>query len=380
MPQIRIAYCLDSFSVGGTELNAVRTAESLDARFFDVRVVHLRNEGELSKRYRKIGAQIVHFPIKNLYSPGTVRQGLRLVSQLRSWKIDIVHSHDIYSNIFSVPWARIGTGANVLASRRWWYEAPRPELAAINRYANRFAHKIVANSESVARLLKDQEKVQSTKVQVIPNFVDDSYFVLDTEPQREARRESWGIPRNGFVVGIVARLSPVKNHEVLIRAVSQTDANVFLVIVGDGPERERLQVLADSCKISSRTIFLGEIVSRENLHQYFDLSVLCSKSEGFPNSIIEAMAAGRAIAATSVGGVPDAITDRITGRLIATDKPNEIANLIREMREDVGQRLRLGRAAREDALKRFSREAVIGQLSAFYRSLLPHANAAQGAG
>jgi hypothetical protein len=157
--RIRVAYCLDSFAIGGTELNAVRTAEALDPDRIELCVLHLQTHGPLRSRYERLGVRMTHVPIRNLYSPRTAVQGMRLARLLRRWNVDVVHSHDIYSNIFVVPWARIFSRCSIIASRRWWYEVPRPELVTVNRWSSLLAHRVLANSSGVAKLLAREEGV-----------------------------------------------------------------------------------------------------------------------------------------------------------------------------------------------------------------------------
>ena len=104
---LRVGYCIDSFDIGGTELNAVRTVEALDRRRFQVTVFHLHETGPLRARYEALGLQLLHLPIGPLYSPRTAAQGVRFLRLLRREGIEVVHTHDIYTNIFAAPWARL---------------------------------------------------------------------------------------------------------------------------------------------------------------------------------------------------------------------------------------------------------------------------------
>ena len=90
--RIRVAYCLDSFTIGGTELNAVRTAEALDPDRIELCVIHLQTHGPLRSRYERLGVRMEHLPIPNLYSPRTAVQGIHLARLLRRWNVDVVHS------------------------------------------------------------------------------------------------------------------------------------------------------------------------------------------------------------------------------------------------------------------------------------------------
>jgi glycosyltransferase involved in cell wall biosynthesis len=367
--RIRVAFCLDSFAIGGTELNAVRTAEALDPERFELSILHLQTTGPLRSRYERLGVRMMHVPISSLYSPRTVLQGVRLAGLLRRWKVDVVHTHDLYTNIFMVPWARFFSRCHVIASRRWWYEAPRPELVPVNRWSYRLAHRVLANSNGVAGLLAREEKVPQRKIVEIPNFVGDEAFVAADESVRSIQLKAWGVPEGAFVVGIVARLSPVKNHALLLHAIAKLDSRFHVVLIGDGPSRASLESLAMQLNVNSRVHFVGEVVSGQNLHQYFDVSVLCSLSEGFPNSVIEAMAAGRPVVATPVGGVVDAVEDGVTGVMVPVDDGARLASTLKVLEADQSMRSRLGNAGREFALERFRQDVVIERLSCVYESL-----------
>ena len=367
--RIRVAFCLDSFAIGGTELNAVRTAEALDPNRIDLCIFHVHAQGPLRTRYERLGVPMTHVPIPSLYSPRTAFQGMRLAGLLRRENIDVVHSHDIYCNIFVVPWARILSSCSIIASRRWGTQASRPGLAMVNRWSSLLADRVLANSSGVARLLDAEEGVPRNKIVEIPNFLAESAFEVANEAVRAAERRAWGLPDGAFAIGIVARLSPVKNHALLLRAVAQLDARFHLVVIGDGPSRSDLEGLARRLDIGSRVHFRGEVVSPHNLHQCFDVSVLCSLSEGFPNSLIEAMAAARPVVATPVGGVTDAVAHGVTGILVPVDDPAPLVDALRLLEADALLRTRLGEAGREAVRLKFRQEVVIEKLSALYEML-----------
>lgn len=367
--RIRIAFCIDSLSRGGTELNALRTAEALDPGRFELYIIHLQPDGPLRERYEKLGVRMAHFPIRNLYSTRTALQGMRLARLLRSWGADITHTHDIYTNIFVAPWARLLSRTIVIASRRWWYEAPRPGLVNINRWSYLFSHRIVANSSAVARLLTGEERVPPRKVVEIPNFLQESAFEPVDEASRISQRRAWGLPDDAFAVATVARLVPVKNHDLLLKATARLDSRFHLVLIGDGPSRGELEEVAQRSGIASRVHFVGELISPVNLHQFVDVSVLCSTSEGFPNALIEAMAAARPVVATPVGGVTDVVTNNVTGILVPLGDEEPLAQALWKLEADPLFRKRLGEAGRAVVRMKFHQQIVIERLTALYEML-----------
>jgi glycosyltransferase involved in cell wall biosynthesis len=367
--RIRVAFCIDSFVVGGTELNAVRTAEALDLDAIELRIFHLAADGPLRARYEALNVPLKHISIANLYSPSTALQGWHFARALREWGADLAHTHDIYTNSFFAPWARLAGRCQVLASRRWWYDAPRPGLVTINRLCNRFANRVLANSPGVARLLVEEEGVPEKKVVLIPNFLSPGAFERVPDDRVAQQRSDWGMPAGAFVLGMVARLAPVKNIALLLEAMALLPADVRLVLVGDGPSRGSLERAAAALGVSDRVHFAGELVTPTNLHQFFDVSVLCSLSEGFPNSIIEAMAVARPVIATPVGGVLDVVEEGTTGLLRPTNDPSAMAGAVASLRADPALRHRLGEAGRDFVRSRYSQDHVVGMLAAVYRSM-----------
>jgi L-malate glycosyltransferase len=365
---VRVGYCIDSFDIGGTELNAVRTLEALDRQRFSVTVFHFHATGPLRARYQALGVRLVHLPIGPLYSPRTAVQGVRFVRLLNREGIEIVHTHDLYTNIFAAPLARLA-GCRVMASRRWLDATPRSGLLPLNRWSYRFAHRVIANSALAARLLVSEERVPATRVIELPNFLEERAFRRVTPEVRSAHRRSWEVPEDAFVVGTVARLVPVKNQAMLLRALAHLAEDVHLVLIGGGASRPGLEELARALQVAERVHFTGELVETTNLHQFFDVSVLCSRSEGFPNAIIEALAAGCPVVATPVGGIPEVIEDRRTGLLVPLNEPETLAARVAELREDATLRTRLSEAGVATARSKYHQSVVITQLEALYREL-----------
>jgi glycosyltransferase involved in cell wall biosynthesis len=364
----RVGYCIDSFEVGGTELNAVRTVEALDRRRFQVTVFHLHETGPLRPRYEALGLQLLHLPIGRLYSPRTATAGVRFLRLLRREGIEVVHTHDLYTNIFAAPWARLA-GCRVIASRRWLDAVPRAGLVPLNRWSYRFAHRVVVNSSRAARLMVDTEGLPAARVVELPNFLEERAFHHVAAEVRSARRHSWGLPQGAFVIGTVARLTPVKNHAMVLRALQRLDEDVHLVLIGAGPSRRALEELAKELHVEGRVHFTGQLVEAENLHQFFDVSVLCSRSEGFPNAVIEALAAGCPVVATPVGGIPEVIIDRHTGLLVPLDQPEALAARVEELRRDAALRERLSEAGAARARCNYHQTVVIAKLETLYWNL-----------
>jgi glycosyltransferase involved in cell wall biosynthesis len=370
---IRVVFGINLFDIGGTELNAVRTAERLDRDQIDLSVVCLGRDGPLLERYRRAGIPLHHFPVRGgLFTTQSFAQGLRLARFLRTYRPDVLHAHDIYSNIFCTPWARLAGVPVVISSRRWWQEFPRPGLRIANRFAYLLADWVLANSPAVGRMVCDIDGVPASRVVVVPNFVDPGAFEPVPAAQRADLLRGAGIPADAFVVGCVARLTPVKNHAMLLKALQlgvAAQPDMHLLLVGSGPERERLEELVASLGLKEHVHFAGQQLLDWNVHGAAHVSVLCSRSEGFPNTIVEAMAAGVAVVATAVGGVPDAIRNEITGLLVPPDDWKALAAALIRLCRDAALRHELGERARATAKAEYAAGPVIDRLTQWYRSV-----------
>jgi len=369
-------FSIDTMSVGGTEMNAVRTAERLDRSRFRLSVVTLRGEGTLAERYESLGIPVVRFPIRNLYGAQTMRQGMRLAKFLRDQDVSVVHCHDQYSNFFSALSARAAGVPVVITSKRWLHSPLRYRIA--NAIGFRASTRVLANSSSVARSLEADDRLRRDRVVVIPNFVDEQAFERPSDDVTAAWRDELGLEPDTLVIGVVASLSPIKDHATLLRAVSLLVPKwprLRLVLVGDGPERESLRQLVSQVGLDDVVRFAGLRPQLPSFHFLFDVSVLSSVSEGFPNSLVEAMAAGRPIVATNVGGVPDAVREGENGLLVSPKDPEMFAAALEQLLASPQRREAMGAAGATRAREEFHARHVVGSLENLYHRLLrpaPH--------
>ena len=368
---MRVAYCIDTMQIGGTELNALRTAERLDRSRFALSIISLQPDGPLAERYRAAGIPVHGFPLASLYAPSTLRQGWRLARWLRREQIDILHCHDLYANIFGTPWGRIAGVRAVIASRRWVHPVRTRALEAANRVAYRIGDRVLVNSAAVADAVRTTDHIAAGRILIVPNFVDGAAFAEMPALARAALRAELGVPADAEVVGCIARLAPVKDHATLLRAVqlvAERRPALHLVLVGDGECRAALEQLATELAIRDRVHFAGFRPQEPNLNHLFDISVLASLSEGFPNTLVEAMAAGRPVVATNAGGNRDAVRQD-TGVLVPVGDEAAFAGALERLLTDRTLRQRMGTAAQAVARAEYHADSVIPRLESIYREL-----------
>jgi L-malate glycosyltransferase len=370
--RLRIVQVLDNLEIGGSELNAVRTSERLDPSQFDVQFFCFRPDGPLRERLDRAGIPVYKVPIRGVVSASAVREGLAFRRLLREQRIDVVHAHDPYSNTFAAPWARLARGPAIITSQRWWKNVHRPALRVANRIAYRFADRVLANSPAVAEQVIEHEGVPRARVCMVPNFVDrDAFEPMAPDRAGELQRDL-GLDGNVVSIGIVANLYPVKNHAMLLRAVARLGPRwptARVILVGDGGERSGLEEMARSMGIADQVRFAGRRAHVPGLQGLFDIAVLCSFEEGFPNTVVEAMAAGRPVVATRVGGIGDAVQDRSTGYLVPSDDDAALAGALEHLLGDRSERARMGQAGQLRARELYHVDVVMSALERLYQEL-----------
>ena len=368
---MHVVFSIDTMSVGGTEMNAVRTAERLDRSRFRLTVVTMRGEGPLAERYERAGIPVVRFPIHSLFGPATVRQAFRLADFLRRERVSIVHCHDQYSNFFSTLSARYAGVPVVIASKRWLHWSPRYRI--VNAIGFRAATRVLANSPLVARSLSVDDRLSARRIVVVPNFVDDAAFTRPSDSTIVGWRRELDVPADATIVGIVASLQAIKDHATLLRAMARLAPKwpkLRLVIVGEGALLPTLRAQASELGIADAVRFAGLRPQHPSFHYLFDISVLSSVSEGFPNSLVEAMAAGRPIVASRVGGVPDAVHDGENGLLVPAGNADAFAEAISTLLTDRHRADAMGRQGARRAAEEYAAPVVIGGLERLYDQLV----------
>lgn len=370
--RIRVVHVLDNLNTGGTELNAVRTAERLDPDRFVQTFLCLQPDGPLRARLDAAGIPVRGIPVTGLGSASALRRGLEIRALVRREGVHVVHAHDPYANVLAAPWTRLAGRGAAIASHRWWKDVHRPAVRTANRIAYRFAHRVLANSPAVGELVVREEGVPRGRLVVIPNFVDEAAFEVPHESRLRAWRERMGLAAGDVAIGIVANLYPVKDQATIVRALAHLVTAwpaLRVVLVGDGAERETLANLARELGVADRVLLPGRIAHEPGLARAFDIAALTSREEGFPNWVVEAMAAARPVVATEVGGVPDAVVDGQTGMLVPPGNVHRLAAAIDRLLGDPGLRNRIGSAGTARARSLYHVSAVIDSLQNLYIDL-----------
>jgi len=374
--RIKNLYVIGTLDLGGAEHQLVALAKGLDrARFLPV-VYCLTATGPLLPELTRAGIQVKCFGLRGL----TVRRNPILVARrladflisLKKERPDIVHGFLFHAYILGSFAARLAGVPMVIASRRslGLFKERKLHYRLLERLANRMTDLIIANSVAVREDVSRQEKVPSSKVRVIYNGIDPSLFEI---PADLGLRASLGFRKGVKVIGVIANLIHYKGHRFLLQACPEVKAkcpDVRFLLIGDGLLRGELETMAEELGVREEVIFLGSRNDIPALLSIIDVFVLPSLEEGFSNAILEAMAAGKPVVATRVGGVPEAVIHGKTGLLVPPKDPQALADAIIGILSDPQQAEEMGKAGRERVKKEFSLDRMIREMERLYEELL----------
>lgn len=372
----RILQFIGSFHQGGSERHAVTLTRLLkNEGSFEVFAATLSKGGALLAEAESIGLRAIpEFPLTSFYNANFVRQVRSCAKYLRENKIDVVHTHDFYTNVFGMAASSLAGVPVRITSRR--------ETTGIRSGAQQFVEKLAFGRSSViianCNAVRDHliaRSISPDKIRVIHNGIDVDRFATPGQDNAASRLEL-GLPADGNIrfVTIVANLRhDVKNVPMLLRAalrVVESDPNIHFVLAGEGPLGPQLNETAMRMGLADQVHFIG---TRRDVPSLLAISAVCtltSRAEGFSNSILEYMAAGRPVVATDVGGASEAIIEGETGYLVPTDDDQTLAVRLLEILRDEQTADEFGARGRAVVAERFSLDTLSASHLDLYRSLV----------
>ncbi len=294
--------------------------------------------------------------------------GRQLARIARAADLPILHAHSSHALALGL-WARLfDRRLRLVASRRVDFPIRAHFLSRL-KYSTALLDRIICVSAAVrAQLLADG--VPAARLVVIPSGVDTRRFA-GVRPPPHLRR-SLGIPSGHLVIGTVAALADHKDYPTLLRAarlVLDKEPDVSFVAVGDGPLHQEITALAHELGLGKRFLFLGFREDVGALLKVFDVFVLASKTEGLGTSLLDAQALGLPIVACRAGGIPEIVTDRVTGLLVPPGEPPALAAALLELAHDADLSDKLGAAAKKAVQQHDVSRTVEAHLE-LYRSLI----------
>jgi glycosyltransferase involved in cell wall biosynthesis len=386
-PRTKILRVIARLNMGGPALHVAYLTAGLRERGYDTTLVAgslARGEDSMAFVADELGVDVVRIdelgreisPLRDLAAT------LRLARLIRRERPDILHTHTAKAGT-------VGRVAALLAGRK------RPPIVVHTFHGHVLRGYFGPLRSLFFRLLERWLAVRTTALIAVSPQVRDDLVALGVAPRdrfvvirlgieldervagsRDGRVESrryLGIPPDRFAVGWIGRMTAVKRTDdvlVAFRRLRERGVDACLCMVGDGPDRAQLERRAHDLGIVKDTLFLGYQEDVAPFYAAFDALVLPSSNEGTPVSAIEALAAGRPVVATRVGGVPDVVQEGEDGFLVEPGATDELADRLAELAGDPALRERMGEAGRARVLPRYAVERLVDDIDRLYRSLL----------
>jgi glycosyltransferase involved in cell wall biosynthesis len=385
--QVKILRVIARLNMGGPALHVAYLTDGLRKRGYETTLVAgslARGEDSMAFVADDLGVGVVRIdelgreisPVRDLIAT------LRLARLIRRERPDILHTHTAKAGT-------VGRVAAMLAGRR------RPPIVVhtfhghvLRGYFGRFrslffrllerwlaAHTtaLIAVSPQVRDDLVALRIAPRERFAVIRLGIELDERVAAEQNGRLESRRYLGIPDQRFAVGWIGRMTSVKRtNDVLVafKRVRDSGVDACLCMVGDGPDRPQLEQRAHELGVMRDTLFLGYQEDVAPYYAAFDALVLPSSNEGTPVSAIEALAAGRPVVATRVGGVPDVVREGEDGFLVEAGDTEQLAERLVRLARDPQLRERMGEQGRERVLPRYAVDRLVDDVDRLYRTLL----------
>jgi glycosyltransferase involved in cell wall biosynthesis len=370
---VKVVYVINSLGVGGAERMLCDLVRGLDPDRFRAEVLCLYYGGKFSEWLHSAGIPVQVLGLDRRFMP---RNWLRTWLGLRDARADVIHTHLPESAWYGLPAAychRIPVRISHLHSvyRRWSVKA-----RALDRAVRASASLSVACSGAVRDGARDLGYADA-KLTVIPNGVDATRFA--SLPDRAAARSSLQLPADIPILISVASLYEHKGHADLFEAMTRVRDELpeaRVLVVGDRHEARRaaLEAAVDRLRLRDMVQFLGHREDVPLLLAASDVFVMPSVREGFPMALLEAGAAGLPAVASSVGGIPEIVSDGVTGVLVPPHDHGALADAVRLLFRDPARMRSMGDAARRRVTARFALQATVSRMQNLYLSLLAEAS------
>jgi len=350
--------------VGGSERQLTEIAKTLDKKRFSVHAGYFR-EGMRGRELAGAGIALCPLDVTSFRKPTAIREARKLVRYLQQHRIQIVHTFDYPLTCFVVPVARAFGVPIVLSSQRGSRELIPNFYRGLIRITDLLADGVITNCRALEAQLVQEENLPRRRIHLCYNGIDVARF--QQLPLREQAS------REPVTIGCISVFRPEKNLGLLLKAVSALSVSfpqIRILLVGGGSEEQRLRKLAGDLWITNRLTLLPAQANVLTALKEIDIFVLPSTTEALSNSLMEAMACGRAVIASNVGGTPELIEHGKNGLLFDDGNLADLKRQMAKLLSDAGLRHQLGHAARQTIVERFSIEQSARRMGDIYQEML----------
>lgn len=375
--RLTILYGIGQLSIGGAERQLYELASHIDTNKYRPLVFTLSPGGHYFDLLCQHQVPVIELPRKTAYDPTPI---WKIAQIIHREKVQVLHTFGFYAGLFGRLATYLSRPPLVISSERatraWMKHLHNPAYFSIDRLLAGRTDVFIANAEAVKQFAISDKGLPSERIVVVYNGIDTTRFSDVPANSQIAISDKYGFLPDDRVIGMIARLDPMKDHQTFLQAAKvllNYYPNAKFLIVGDGPLRPKLETIVQQLEIQSSVCFAGTQHDADLIHHMARMDVVVSASkegEGCSNSILEAMCMGKALVVTDAGGNPELVSSGATGVIVPITDSFAMSQAIATLLNNEGMRIRLGQNAREYAQRKFSVARMVAETTQIYEQKL----------
>jgi len=366
---MKILLLTTHLNIGGIATYTVSLAKALKLKGHEVFVAS--NGGMLAPELTQSGISHINIDIltKSELSPKVLKAIFEISKIVKRLGIDIVHSQTRVTQVTGFFVSKL-CGVPLITTCHGFFRRNIGRLMLPS-----WGERVIAISDAVKGNLIDCFGVDKARVTLIYNGIEVKKFLKDfPEDEKDKLKNRFGIKRDYSVIGMIARFTPDKGHDVLIYAlyeILKEKPNVQLVFVGEGDKREDIMKLSQRLNLSDNVIFIKPQINTVNALAVMDVFTFAPRRrEGLGLALLEALASGKPVVATDVGGVSNVIKNNVNGFLVEPSNPKLLAEAVLRLLKDKALYAKMAQAGRETVIEKFSINGMADRTEDIYREVI----------
>jgi len=371
---INLLYIIQNDEFGGGERGFSQLIAGLDSRMFKI-FVATTTRGRFYREIRETDATAFNIPFSRCKIPFAIKILKQIIMREN---IDIIHSQGARADFiarFAVRRAKSTAMVSTVQMPVEGFDVPltvKLIYIILDRISEKFVDTFIVVSQALRDHMIRKHGIAEERISLIYNGVELDKYTSTGQDAKKIRRE-FNVPQDFPLIGGIGRMVWQKGFEYLIESaieIIKTFPNAKILIVGDGPLRERLKALGERLKVKENLIFTGFRGDVGEILSAIDILVVPSLLEGFPMITLEAMAMAKPIVATNIDGITEQIQDGVSGILVSPRNPELMAREIVRLLKDSTLAEKLGKLARQRVIEQFSVGRMVQETQKLYESLL----------
>ena len=329
--RIKILHIIQKMHSGGVEQRKLLLAQHLNPAEFHQKIICSEASDEFREKFESVGCEV--FEVGYLKHPLDLKVHRKVLKIVKSFRPDIIHGSIFEGNILAAVNGFIGRVPLRIIEETSCPTNRKRRANALLKFLSSLSHHIIAISPEVGKYLKDQTKINPSKIKVINNGVRTPVSL--SEEQKLSFRKDLGFEPNDIIIGSIGRMmNSIKGFHkliVLFSELHQHNPSYKLLIIGDGPMLATYQKQVDELKLSKSVYFAGYQSEVNDYYEIMDFYITLPRSEGFGLSIVEAMSHGIPVFATNIGGIRNIIQDGLNGFFLEGEKSEVLKRILLEL-------------------------------------------------